>query len=70
MNLERDTVETKRAVPVMGSRYGYPSYSPAPMVVQVGEPITIDVEEFQYAYRCKHCGHEWSEKRVEESKES
>ena len=68
VNLQRETVESKTAVPIMGSRFGSMG-SPAPIIVQTGEPVTIDVEEFQYAYRCKHCGHEWSEKRVEESKE-
>lgn len=31
--------------------------------------ITIDVKEFQYTYRCGHCGHTWSEEREEVSKE-
>ncbi len=70
-SLERESVEVKRTVPTMGL-YGsrYPFSSPSPFIVQVDEPNIIDVEEFQYAYRCKHCGHEWSEKHVEESKES
>ena len=38
------------------------------IAVQEGKPIIIDVEEFQYAYKCQHCGHEWSEKHVEEHK--
>ncbi len=69
-NLERESTEVKRAIPVMGPRYGYSYGTPMPIILQVGEPMTIDVEEFQYSYRCKHCGHEWSEKHVEESKES
>ena len=32
-----------------------------PIAVQEGKPIIIDIEEFQYAYKCEHCGHEWSE---------
>jgi DNA-directed RNA polymerase subunit RPC12/RpoP len=24
-------------------------------------PTVVNVEEFQYTYKCKHCGHEWSE---------
>ncbi|HEV2390692.1 MAG TPA: hypothetical protein VGS04_08215 [Nitrososphaerales archaeon] len=27
-------------------------------------PSIVDIEEFQYTYRCKHCGHEWSEVRT------
>ncbi len=30
-----------------------------------GEPVTIDTEQFQWTYKCKHCGHEWSEARTE-----
>jgi len=37
--------------------------------VYKGPPTIVDVEEFQYNYKCKHCGHEWSEKRIEEHKE-
>jgi len=44
--------------------------SPMPLVVEEGVPITVDIEEFQYTYKCKHCGHEWSEKHIEEHKES
>lgn len=34
-----------------------------------GGPIILEVEEFQYNYKCKHCGHEWSDKHIEEPKE-
>jgi DNA-directed RNA polymerase subunit RPC12/RpoP len=34
-------------------------------VVGKGEPVIIDTEEFLYVYRCKHCGHEWSEAHTE-----
>jgi hypothetical protein len=33
-----------------------------PLTVAEGHPITVDTEEFQYVYKCAHCGHEWSEK--------
>ncbi|MCL4517657.1 MAG: hypothetical protein M1587_00495 [Thaumarchaeota archaeon] len=32
-------------------------------------PVVVDVEEFQYAYECKHCGHKWCELREEEKTE-
>ena len=35
-------------------------------VLEEGKPFVVDVEEFQYEYRCKHCGHEWSEVRQKE----
>ncbi len=40
-----------------------------PLTLWVDRTITIDTEEFQYAYKCGHCGHEWSEKHVEEFRE-
>ena len=30
------------------------------------KPAIVDIEEFQYAYRCKHCGHQWVEIKTEE----
>ncbi len=34
---------------------------PAPTVLSNEVPSIVDVEDFQYTYKCKHCGHEWSE---------
>ncbi len=41
-----------------------------PIAVQEGKPIIIDIEEFQHAYKCTHCGHEWSETRLESRREA
>ncbi|MGP8124446.1 MAG: hypothetical protein ACLQEQ_01045 [Nitrososphaerales archaeon] len=30
-------------------------------VMEENVPMLVDDKEFQYAYKCKHCGHEWSE---------
>ncbi len=37
-------------------------------ILEVGqtEPTIVEVEKFQYAYRCKHCGHQWVEIKQEE----
>jgi hypothetical protein len=43
---------------------------PVLLVQEGSRPIVVDVEEFQYSYECQHCGHEWSEKRVEEHREA
>ena len=32
--------------------------------------ITLDIEVFDYVFKCGHCGHEWSEKHSEEHRES
>ena len=37
-----------------------------PVVVEEGRPIEVEVEDFNYTYRCKHCGHEWKERHSEE----
>ena len=69
LDIERESVELKRTVPVgISPRTSYGTSMP--ILVQEGEQITIDVEEFQYTYLCKHCGHEWSEKHLEQHKES
>ena|SRR2546425_8376022 len=47
-----------------------PVYLPQRIILTEGEPVIIDIEELQYNYKCKHCGHEWSEKRIEKHKES
>ena len=36
------------------------------LVLQDDAPSIVDVDEFQYTYRCRHCGHEWSEVRTQE----
>ena len=38
----------------------------SPVVLEENIPLTIDVEDFQYSYRCKACGHVWSEMHEEE----
>jgi DNA-directed RNA polymerase subunit RPC12/RpoP len=40
-----------------------------PIILEQNVPISVDIEEFRYVYKCKHCGHQWSEERVEEHKE-
>lgn len=27
----------------------------------VDAPVIVDEKDFRYSYRCKHCGHRWSE---------
>jgi len=70
VNVDRQSVDQRQA----DSREGHLSIGsagsyPSPFTLLEGEPITIDVEMFQYSYRCGHCGHEWSEKGFEEHKE-
>lgn len=32
-----------------------------PTVLVENVPVVVNDEEFDYTYRCKHCGHQWSE---------
>ena len=43
--------------------------NPLVLVASEGRPIIADIEEFRYTYKCGHCGHEWSEKHLEERRE-
>jgi DNA-directed RNA polymerase subunit RPC12/RpoP len=68
VSVERGSIPTRRVVSQY--RYGRGGIVPGPpAVVLEGEPVIIDIEEFQYVYKCGHCGHEWSEKHVEEHRE-
>jgi DNA-directed RNA polymerase subunit RPC12/RpoP len=72
--LDRESTRATRPVRIGSGGFmgGMHTRPPIPLLLeesQSGEPIIIDIEEFQYTYRCKHCGHEWSEKHVEEHKE-
>ncbi len=74
VDLKRDTFEQQQTMtPLTRGAIGYRgSVAPvmAPLLVMEKVPITVDVEDFQYSYKCKHCGHEWTENRVESHKES
>ncbi len=65
----KEVAEIKRAMmnptPAGYTRGSMPTM---PVIVEENIPITIDVEDFQYSYKCKHCGHEWSEMHTEETK--
>ena len=61
--------ERKKETEVAQSVLANPSPMRSPLFVVVSQnvPITVDVEEFQYTYKCKHCGHVWSELRLQDS---
>ena len=39
-----------------------------PVILEEDEPVTIDEKDFQYTYKCKHCGHVWTEMHEEEKR--
>ncbi len=69
-----ETYVEKQARPISGIGSGgiyggnVGMYGGIPLVVQEEYPVTIDVTEFSYTYRCKHCGHQWAEMVTEEAK--
>jgi DNA-directed RNA polymerase subunit RPC12/RpoP len=67
--LDRETIRRPRAVHMGGSTGRGGPNQPMTMVYE-GEPIIIDIEEFQYNYKCKHCGHEWTEKHIYKHREN
>lgn len=38
----------------------------ASMELREATPNVFSMKEFQYRYKCKHCGHEWTEIRLKE----
>ena len=38
--------------------------------VRETEPTIIEVDKFEYAYKCKHCGHQWVEIKEKEYRET
>ena len=51
---------------VMGPRVVTAAPIPRAVLVQEEKPSMVDVEEFQYTYKCRHCGHVWSEIRTQD----
>lgn len=41
--------------------YGSPVQWANPTVLDVDVPVTVEAEDFEYSYKCGHCGHAWTE---------
>ena len=64
----KDVSEVKRAlISPMPGGWTRGSMTLIPTVMEENIPITVEIEDFQFTYKCKHCGHVWSEMHVEES---
>jgi hypothetical protein len=68
VHMERESMPTTTVDPAGAGQLFYAASMPH-FVVREGAPMMIDVEEFQYAYKCAHCGHEWSERHFKEQQE-
>jgi len=62
--VESESIKENR--PVNSDYFG--GYAGSPLVVAQEEPTIVEVEKFQYTYRCKHCGHLWREFKEKDSK--
>ncbi len=65
-HIDKETVQKPpRLLPgAQAWRGAYPRAYPLALVEE-GGPVTLDIEQFQYSYKCKHCGHEWYERHTE-----
>jgi predicted RNA-binding Zn-ribbon protein involved in translation (DUF1610 family) len=59
----RETEERQSSYLPYDPHHSFSAYSPHYNEVAESVPLTVDTEEFQYAYKCGHCGHQWSEIR-------
>jgi DNA-directed RNA polymerase subunit RPC12/RpoP len=64
----KETTEMKQSLISPTGGAGVASYSRSYIVLEENVPVTIDVKDFQYTYKCKHCGHVWTEMKEEESR--
>ena len=61
VNKEKDVYQTTRATHP-NVKPPAPFQRPMPFVeLEEKVRVTFERKGFQYAYKCKHCGHEWSE---------
>lgn len=64
----KEPTETARS-PTPFGQFGFGSPGVAEVNTNDNVRLTIDIREFQYNYRCGHCGHTWSEMREKVTKE-
>lgn len=55
-------VRAEGADVMVGNRF----QNPNPQVLYVDVPVVVEVEDFEYSYKCGHCGHVWSEDHSKE----
>ena len=46
---------------MVGAPYSWGGAGISPLAVEQNVPVTVEVKDFQYTYKCKHCGHVWAE---------
>ena len=61
-----EKTEVRRDTGVFRTGTGYGMFATPPVIVEEKVPLTIRLEDFRYSYKCKHCGHVWTEMHEEE----
>jgi len=61
------TTRTAHPDVIYPARFQRPGAGPSFTELEEKVKVTVKHEEFQYAYRCKHCGHQWIEKHTDEA---
>ena len=67
--VESESIEEQRTIDSTNRGY-FGGYARSPLEVEETVPTYVEIEKFQYAYKCKHCGHQWVEIREKEHKEA
>lgn len=70
---ERNTYPTTRTTHpdvLFPARFQRPGVGRSFVELEEKVRVTTKIEEFRYAYKCKHCGHQWVEERSEETQPS
>lgn len=66
---EKEEVDTEPTPGGAGYGGGYAGGQPEGYTIlrSVEEPHIVNLKDFNYTYKCAHCGHIWSETKFEEA---
>ncbi len=68
IGFQRETAERRRFLAGGTGQMGMGGQR-NPTTYEENTPVTINTEDTQYSYKCKACGHEWTENRIERHRE-
>ena len=63
-----DSQSITEPLPVSHDYFGW--YGGSFLEVMDTQPAVMEVEEFQYAYKCRHCNHQWVEIKERDVREA
>jgi DNA-directed RNA polymerase subunit RPC12/RpoP len=59
--VKKEKVDSEELNEDIDRRVPYASVRLLSITLTQESPSIVDIVDFQYTYKCKHCGHEWSE---------